>query len=854
MANRQEIQIEKSMFVRYLLFVMAVIAAFSVVGYGLYGLQIKNAEQYRSDAGSKSAKTIRITGKRGMITDADSVVLAMSEETFNVTFQRNMKQNKKKDYEKFTKSILRTLQILKKYNIKLIVQPVFERDETTGRWEFNFGKGVSERALQIRENQWRSNHYLPATSEKFNSAEKCYEHLVDLYSLDNPEITGVETLDEEVILQVLAVYSEMQMNLYNSLPIEIAKDIPFTAVSEITGQKMALDGIDISNGEKRIYPRSTLASQVIGYVGPISESDHYQTDLRPLGYALNDIIGKDGIEKSMENWLTPNIISRQGKREMERDNLGRLTRQVSYTPPSDGNNVKLTLIASYQQMAEQAIANNVVKTRSEQEKKLVNMDWLEKNRIKLETRDFDKFPLRLAQTGAMMVVDVNTGRVLAMAQYPTYDLNAMTAGGQEAVDFIMDPRHVLRNYNIQQTAEPGSIFKMVTALAALTNGELSVNDIINDAGPYMRFTKLESEAPTCWITKTQRSKHSNQTVIRGISNSCNYFFYEISGRLYGDSGSNRLYKYAAKMGLTSKTGIQLPGEARSIVGNQTSLYDKENGLNEQETATPILVAASIKKHLKNIGASYGVLYDEARLDACIKRLMNMAVNTHSDKWADGMRPILMDELNMTREMVWRQTVIGDIWVYLNDIKWGGSLEVQMGIGQSITTLTPAAVSRYVAALGNGGTVYNLNIIDSVISPEGELLSKYEPDVFGELDGAEPYLPYIREGMKGVVDADQAGTAGKVFKGWKYEKDLWAKTGTSQITIGKVKLDVENNGWFVALTPFEPAAEIAIVTLIPNGMAGGQSVHATKDFIEWWMDNRTKQTGDIPVVPGNEMMP
>jgi cell division protein FtsI/penicillin-binding protein 2 len=109
-------------------------------------------------------------------------------------------------------------------------------------------------------------------------------------------------------------------------------------------------------------------------------------------------------------------------------------------------------------------------------------------------------------------------------------------------------------------------------------------------------------------------------------------------------------------------------------------------------------------------------------------------------------------------------------------------------------------------------------------------------------------------MKGVVNAEEGGTASRIFKGWPYENDLWAKTGTSQITIGKVKLDVENNGWFVALTPFETPAEIAIVTLIPNGYSGAQSTLATKLFITWWMDNKTKQTGDIPVVPGNELMP
>ena len=229
--------------------------------------------------------------------------------------------------------------------------------------------------------------------------------------------------------------------------------------------------------------------------------------------------------------------------------------------------------------------------------------------------------------------------------------------------------------------------------------------------------------------------------MKGLEKSCNYFFYTIAGYLYGDTGSNLLYQYAAKMGLTTRTGIQLPGEARSVVGNQTTLYDPTVSIQEQETSQPILVAASIKKHLRNIGSSYGISYDEVRLDACIKQLMDMAVATPSGEWADAMRPILMAELNMTRDMVWKQAVIGDIWVYLNDIKWGGSLEVQMGIGQSITLLTPVAVSRYVASLGNGGVVYNLSSIDSIISPDGEILDQYQPSIFGHRTGRSSICLY-----------------------------------------------------------------------------------------------------------------
>lgn len=837
--------IQRHMNIRYLAFIVLIFVGFIAIVARLYTLQVVNHEQYATSAGSNRVKTIRLTGKRGMITDADSVVLAVSEDVYNLTFQMDSSQIHASDYKKLTKSILDTFDILADYNRDIDLTFVIERDPETTLWRFNFGSGVSDRVLEIRENQWRGNHYLTNLT-KYETAEQCYNRLYEKYQMKELQ------LDEATALRVMAVYSEMQMNLYNSVPVVIAKDIPFAAVSAISGKSMMLPGMGIEVGEKRVYPRGNLASQIIGYTGAISEANNFATELRPLGYQLNDTIGKDGIELSMENWLTANVISRQGRRVMEKDSSGRLTRQLDYVAPVDGNNVKLTLIAAYQQEAERAIAMNVQATRKRQEEQMFNDRWLEANKDKLELRDFNEFPLQLADTGVMVVLDVHTGYPLAIAQHPTYDLNAMASGGPEAIEIMKDERNVLMNYAIQTRAEPGSIFKMVTALAALTNGKLSVTEMISDQGPFTKYTKNVLEAPTCWIAKGQLYKHANQTIIQGISNSCNYFFYELASRLY-EGGNNLLYKYAAKMGLTTKTGIQLPGELRSVVGCQTSLYDPNVSIEEQETFQPLLVAASIKKHLRNIGSSYGITYDEMRLDKCVKQLMDMAIATPSDEWSDAMRPILMEELNMTRDMVWLQAVVGDIWVYLNDIKWGGSLEVQMAIGQSITLVTPAAVSRYVASLGNGGTVYNLSIIDSVVSPEGEILNQYQPSVFGYLEGAGEYIPYLKEGMKRVVD-DGVGSAASYFRNWPYTDNIWAKTGTSQVTIGKIKLDLENNGWFVTLAPFEGETEIAVVTLIPNGYSGAMSTLAAREFLGWWFDNRVTKSDDGPVVPGNELMP
>ncbi len=830
---------------RYLVFTVLVMLAFAYLVFGLFNLQIVKGDEYAVTAGNEGIKTIAIRGVRGMITDIDSVPLAKSETIYNVTFQRTLSD---KDYTTMTRSILETIGIIEKYERELCISFPIERDAQTGEWVFNFGSGITEAAWNVRHTQWRSNHFL--TEKKYPTAEDCLNRLRETYKID----TVAPDISEEMMLKVLAVYSEMQMNIFNALPIVIAKDVPFSAVSEIEGRSMVLFGMSIAIGEKRVYPQSSLASNILGYVGKIQSSTQYYNELKPLGYAMNDTIGLDGIEKTMENWLTANITERQGYRIMESDSVGNLTREIEYLAPTDGNTVKLTINAAAQRQAERAIAANVDDARNKQEKKLVDSKWLETNKAKLDYRDWEKYQLELAQVGVLMVIEAKTGKVIALAQTPTYDLNAMVAGGAPALEIIADKRNILLNYAIQTRGEPGSIFKMVTGLAALTGTKadgtpiLSVNETISDGGKFKVYTKSDLDAPTCWTNYP--SQHANLDIVGGLSKSCNFFFYTIASRMYSED-TEMLYKYAAKLGLTSKTGIELPGELRSVVGSATNLYDPAVSLKEQVTDTPIIVANAIKRHLINFGASYGIEYETARLDRAIKQLMDMAIVTGSDDWVVNARPILMNELYMTREMVMQRALMSDMWVYLNTIAWGGSQSIQMAIGQSITLLTPAAVSRYVAAIANGGYVYDLMIVDSIISPDGEIVSQRSSRLFNKLENVEQFMPYILEGMEGVVD--ESGTAESYFRGWKYRKEIRAKTGTSQVTIGGIKLDVENNSWFVSMAPYDDP-EIVVICYIPHGMSGGYSSMAARDFIEWYLDEKGKVVENIDLPSGNMLTP
>ena len=850
-------KLKRAMRIRYVLFAFIVLGMFGYLTYGLVQLQMVDTEQYSSTAEDRRTKTITLHGKRGMITDADSVILANDEYIYNVTFYKDASTSTRAQYASFTKSIIDTIEIIEKNGGELCIDFVIERDPESGEWVFNFGSGVSDSVLATRERQWRSNNYLTSTTN-YGTAEKCIAALKKKFRLATSQ-TEVDALqaeedaknynrvtvyqvDEATMLKVMAVYSEMQMNVFNSQPITIAENVKYETVIEVETRSMNLSGMEISVGTKRVYPRSTLAAQIIGYIGAIPSQSTWQT-YKAKGYSYNDKIGRDGIESSMEDWLTQNSSLKKGSRVVERDSQSQIVRELSYTEPQDGNNVKLTLVASYQQQAERAIADNVASTRNKQEQKMTEDTWLENNKTDIANRNWTQYPLSLAEHGTMVVLDMEC-RVLAMANYPTYDLNALVAGGDEAVESLSDPRNLLMNYAIHARGTPGSIFKMVTGIGALSEGELQPTETINDEGYFTKYNKDESTAPKCWISASARSKHQNQTIIEGLNHSCNYFFYTIGDRL----GEERLYRYASQLGLTSKTGIDLPGEVRSVVGCQTTLYDTTKAMNEasQDTSLPIIVFNAIKKHLKNCGASRGLEYTDERLSACAKRLMDMAVNYSESQWLDNMRTILMEELNMSKEMVYLQAVIGDTYNYMNDIKWGGAQTILAAIGQSVTVLTPAAVARYVCAIANGGKVYNLSIIDSITSPEGEILSQRNPTLISQLEHPE-YLPLIHAGMKGVVD--ESGTAAKYFRGWKYREQIAAKTGTAEVTT----IDLENNAWFVTFAPYENP-EIAIAVFIPSGYSGGEASLAAKEFVTWYMEQKDLRSTDYTLPYGNSVAP
>lgn len=770
-------------------------------------------ETYIARAQNQSAKTITLYGMRGTIYDANMVPLAYDRRSFNVTFYRDPLRNSDADRLAYTKTLVEVIKLVES-NGKSTVNDFWLKKDEDGVWRFDTGSGNAA-VETTREKQWRSNFYLSRVDE-----EDLYKTLVQKYRV--LEVLGRDA-DEAMIVKVLALWQESRMNAFKPTSVTIAYDVGYETVSEIEVRSMDLLGVDVEESSSRVYPQGKTACHVTGYTSkiPSTSLEAYQRQ----GYPNDAFIGSDGIERSLEDQLSPYIQYRQGSRTVEVDTRGKAVRELTYTAPQDGNSVVLTIDVDLEKYMAQALESAIEQIHQKQWDTIRTSRWREKNRKVLKEYDAQERTIQLAETGAMVAMDPYTGKVLGMVSVPQYDLSMFNGGTVDPALWqeVLEANNPLLNRAIGGKDAPGSIFKLVTSLGGLSEGVLQPNEIINDRAE--GFTETNEERPAkCWTTHPEQ--HQNQNVVAALKNSCNMFFYTVGFRL----GIDRLYQWSAALGLTSRTNIELPGEATSFVGNQDMLYDPENPPNWQNTAKPLLTYNAMKTTLEQIIVERRMNVSSETLENALSTLMRIPV-TYGEKtnWYLPIRETLQYDIGLPRDYIANHFMVNTFVTYLADIYWTPNETIMCAIGQSITQVTPVAVARYVSAIVNGGTVYDAQIVDKIIAPDGAVVLDKQPVVANQITTNPEYYALIREGMEEVTDEVAGGTASSYFAGNKYK--IAAKTGTSQRT----ELDVENNSWMVAYAPAEEP-KIVVVCYIQNGYAGAYSAYAVRPVINYYLDS------------------
>lgn len=327
-------------------------------------------------------------------------------------------------------------------------------------------------------------------------------------------------------------------------PVRVKCNVSEQLAMVIRSQASDLPGVGVEVEAVRDYPTGGLTATVIGFLGPVpaGQEDYF----RNKGFIPGrDKVGYAGIEATMQDVLG----GENGRRLVEVDVSGKEIRNLTDpVEPIPGNNLKLTIDTRLQTVAQEALIGEIEY-------------W---NTLLGEVR---------SANGVVIAMNPKTGEILALVTYPTYENNRMARQipAYYYNQLQLDPNKPLFNHAISAEHPPGSVFKMPTAVGALNERVVTPEQTLNDPGKIVVTEKTLLNTPgrslelVCWL----ETGHGEMNWVNGVANSCDVYFYKIGGGYAPDGvtglGIWRLGEYSRALGYGSRTGIELPGEARGLI-------------------------------------------------------------------------------------------------------------------------------------------------------------------------------------------------------------------------------------------------------------------------------------------------
>lgn len=470
-------------------------------GVKLLQTQIVDGSKYLSLTKSVKVVTQEIEAARGKIVDRNGVVLNSNKISHNLNLQYY-------SLEKGTENeiIYRLITVLKKNGDKWNDSLPITVDAP-----YEFIKNKDSEVEKLKKT---------ISVAGYATAEDCMHWLCKMYEID-------EKYDKQMQRYIAGVRYEMTVKEFSSLnnKFVFAADISENTVQELKELDHLLEGIDIGENWTREYLDGTLAPHLRGVVGAIS-AEQYEK-LKDEGYKPNDIVGREGVEKALEEQLH----GVRGERTITRSSEATGVKEEITKEPEAGKTVMLTIDSKLQRLVQDALEYQIAFLNS-----------------KYYTNTSE--PENTCDSGAVVVLDVKTGGVLAAASYPGYDINEMVKDYNKVLNSKGNP---LLNRALFGEYRPGSTFKTITATAGLAEGAITTESTINcgHVYPYYggKFTCLGS--------------HGSIPVSVGLQFSCNIYFYETGRRI----GIDKLSYWAKRYGVGEDLGLEID----MAKGNMSSL-------------------------------------------------------------------------------------------------------------------------------------------------------------------------------------------------------------------------------------------------------------------------------------------
>lgn len=480
-------------------------------------------------------------------------------------------------------------------------------------------------------------------------------------------------------------------------PIPVSDEATTEQALQIHEHAEDFPGITAEPTAMRRYagPDGANTSQVLGYLSPVTDEEIAKAKNSDSPYLRSDQVGRSGLERTYDK----DLRGKAGITRYEVDNLGRVTGQGQTDKSQPGSNVVTSIDSRVQAVAERELNNAMVEAR----------------------KTFDKNNTRknyVADSGAVVVMEAKTGRVVAMASNPTYDPNAWV-GGISGKDYakLTDKKsnYPLLNRAIQGQAAPGSVFKVVSSTAAVNAGYP-----FNRRYPCPSSYSVGSQT----FTNFESQGYGDITIGRALEVSCDTVYYAIADQEWKKDGginpkknpNDWFFKTAHAFGLGKPTGIDLPNE---VPGRVPDRKWKQDFFEASK-------AAWCRDGKKNGTFAEKIAYENCR------------------------------EGNQMRE--------GDA--------------INYSIGQGDTLVTPVQMASVYAAIANGGTLHQPSVGKAVVSADGASVQEIAPKVAGKL----PMDAKLRDDIDGALaDVATTGSAAWRFGGWPQKQiPMHAKTGTAEV--------------------------------------------------------------------------
>ncbi|KJY23271.1 MULTISPECIES: penicillin-binding protein 2 [Streptomyces] len=480
-------------------------------------------------------------------------------------------------------------------------------------------------------------------------------------------------------------------------PIPVTLEATTQQALQLRERPEEFPGITAEPTAVRRYPApgGARTSQVLGYLSPVTDEEIQKAKDTDSPHLRSDQVGRSGIERTYDRQL-------RGKAEVtsyEVDNLGRVMGQTKSDPGIAGSTLVTSIDARVQAVAEYELQQAMKVVRNETDN--------------ITGRKYE------ADSGAVVVMEARTGRIVAMASQPDYDPNAWV-GGISGADYAKltskSSNYPLLNRAIQGMAPAGSIFKVVSASAAVRAG-YKFNDKYNCSSSYSlggrSFANFESKG------------HGPITLGEALKFSCNTVFYALGHKEWQRDGGlspkkdahDWFYRTAREFGLGSETGIDLPNEVKGRIPDRQWKQS--------------FWAANKNSWCKQ-GKRGGTYVEQIAYESCL----------------EGNQLKAYDSINFA-------------------------------IGQGDVLVTPIQMATAYSAISNGGTLYNPTVGKAVISPDGKHVEMLKPQSHGRLPIGAQTIADLDRGLRMVVEP--GGTAAWRFGGWPQDKiPMHAKTGTAQV--------------------------------------------------------------------------